>query len=297
MRQLKSILWTASIGAVVVGAIGCQQRAAVPMGGLNDPPPVADQAMELRDWDRLTAHYMNPRFVAGNPGFLFQPADDLAWWAYPLIETPMFLGQTLALPVTLILRPPTTPVQYAGEMLPPTYHAMPPLPPSEPGTAQAMENHPMRIHGYPAPPPPDPDPMAPGIYPPEEPIIPQGAPTLGLERDPTQPPEPVPPEQVMPPAPEQGPMGPRGQAPPNAAGRELPPPPAEDPNQALPNEPMRIVPAPGPTPAAVPVPPPANRDNPRATQPATQPTTPQYVPSRVAPTGPATAPARDANKD
>jgi hypothetical protein len=97
-----------------------------------------DEAMQIRDWDRSTAYYTNQGFVAGATGFWFQPAYYQPEWVYPILETPLFLGQALILPVTIFFPPPWADVRYAGATIEPTYHGVPPLPPPVAGSEEAL---------------------------------------------------------------------------------------------------------------------------------------------------------------
>jgi hypothetical protein len=112
-----------------------------------DAPLLVDQAMQIRDWDRSTALYANGDTIAGNTGFWYQPRWHQPEWVYPIIETPLFVGQTLALPVTLSIQPPWKQVNYTGVSMEPTYSAMPPLPP--PATVEAS---PAEAQPQPSPP-------------------------------------------------------------------------------------------------------------------------------------------------
>jgi hypothetical protein len=89
--------------------------------------------MQLRDWQRVSAEYANGDTPAGPTGFLYEPRWNQPEWTYAVIETPLFLGQTIALPVVFVMTPPWTPVTYKGATIEATYNAMPALPgsPSE----------------------------------------------------------------------------------------------------------------------------------------------------------------------
>jgi hypothetical protein len=123
---------------LTIALAGCQsfrspvQRIAnAPAGQLNDTPMIVDQAMQIRDWDRSSAYYTNTMFEAGSVGFLYEPRYDNPGWSYAAIEPPLFAAQVVALPVTIWFPPPWAPVNYASERVEPTYHGVPPLPPSQ----------------------------------------------------------------------------------------------------------------------------------------------------------------------
>jgi hypothetical protein len=118
---------------------GCQQFKTAPPAALNESPMVVDQAMQIREWDRSAAIYTNQSFAAGSPGYWFEMKYDNPYWSYALLETPLFFGQSIILPVTMWFPPPWQPVDYAGLKIDPTYHAMPPLPPPVSGEPASME--------------------------------------------------------------------------------------------------------------------------------------------------------------
>ena len=142
MRQIKTTataMWTtaAALGFAGLASPGCQRYVNVPRGEVKNEPVAIDEAMQIRDWEPSSARYTNPRFIAGPTGYWFQPAYDMPAPVYALQETPMFVLQTLALPVTVWFPPLYTPVEYAGETLEPTWHAMPPLPEAQYGERAA----------------------------------------------------------------------------------------------------------------------------------------------------------------
>ena len=98
--------------------------------GENTTPMVIDGAMQLRDWNRSTAIYSSGGVPAGHIGFLFEEHWNEAEWTYAALETPLFIGQTLAFPVVFALGPPWQTVIYHGDSVGPSYTAMPPLPAS-----------------------------------------------------------------------------------------------------------------------------------------------------------------------
>ena len=184
MPHLKTILSVATTTLGTLAWVGCQRYTNVPRGGLNDVPLDVDQAMEIRDWEPMSARYTNPRFIAGPPGFWFLPAYGNPEPIYAVQETPMFVLQSLALPLTMWFPPPWTPVRYAGETVEPSWHAMPPLPPARegppapPDVIERGTDEPM--------PPPAPAPDAAGRAPYDDPapgrtVIPGTQPTRGLE--------------------------------------------------------------------------------------------------------------------
>ena len=101
-----------------------------PPDELNDSPLVVDDAMQLRDWDRASATYANGNTPAGPTEFPYEPKWNQPNWVYPVVETPLFVGQSVLMPITMIFTPPWTPVMWKGATIDTTYTAMPALPPA-----------------------------------------------------------------------------------------------------------------------------------------------------------------------
>lgn len=140
MLNLKSIALIAVAGII---SAGCQTMKSemsglttnpvaklknAPPDELNDTPLIVDGAMQLRNWPRVSSVYANGDTPAGPTGFWYEPAWNQSGWKYPVIETPLFLVQTVALPVTLSLTPPWSEATYTGATISTTYTAMPLLP-------------------------------------------------------------------------------------------------------------------------------------------------------------------------
>ena len=102
---------------------GCQRVQPTRPDRLNDAPLVVDEAMQIRDWNRSTAHYANGSVVAGSPRLVFEPKDDsrLNYAADPLIGVANFA----LIPFTYFYRPPFAAVEHHGAVVPPTHTAMP----------------------------------------------------------------------------------------------------------------------------------------------------------------------------
>jgi hypothetical protein len=138
MLNRKTAALLLSAGALLAG--GCQSGGSMSMNcplqkiqnappdELNDSPLVVDGAMQLRDWQRVSVEYANGDTPAGPTGFLYEPRWNQPEWVYAAIETPLFIGQTVALPVVFVMTPPWTPVTYKGATIEATYNAMPALP-------------------------------------------------------------------------------------------------------------------------------------------------------------------------
>lgn len=137
MLKAKSAALIFAAGLFVLG--GCQSMSSsasgvvhkivnAPPDELNDSPLVVDGAMQLRDWQRGEAQYANGDTPAGPIGFNYEPAWNQSAYRYPMIETPLFIVQTVLLPVTLTMTPPWTEKTWTGATIGTTYNAMPALP-------------------------------------------------------------------------------------------------------------------------------------------------------------------------
>ena len=100
-----------------------------PPESLSTPEIDIDQAMQLRDWDQVTATYRSGGTLAGPTGYLFHSKAGQPQWHYAVTEMPLFFVNTLLLPVALINTPPWAPVEWKGATVEPTYTGVPPLPP------------------------------------------------------------------------------------------------------------------------------------------------------------------------
>src|SRR6185437_7843613 len=107
-----------------------------------------------------TQGYPTRWYYAPNPDY--SPAQSF------LAESGMLVVQTLSLPVTLVIDPPFQKVVYTGDVLPPTYTAMPPLPPEVVDGPPNPAPDPMSAQRPPLLPPlpPIPDEVPPMILPP-----------------------------------------------------------------------------------------------------------------------------------
>jgi hypothetical protein len=132
------------------------------MDSLADQPQ-ADEATELRAAPKTAALYRSGTTQGWPTRWYYQPDADYTTASNFVIDPIMVMVQTLSLPVTLLPDFPFRKVYYAGDVLPPSYTAMPPLPPEI-------------LHG---PPNPDPDPLSAS----QAPVIPPIAP-LPVERAP-----------------------------------------------------------------------------------------------------------------
>jgi hypothetical protein len=96
---------------------------------LSAPEIDIDEAMQIRDWDQVTARYQSGATVAGPTGFLYQPKPGQPLWHYGVVDGPLFMINTLLMPYAFYRIPPWEPVEWKAATVEPTYTAVPPLPP------------------------------------------------------------------------------------------------------------------------------------------------------------------------
>lgn len=146
------------VGAMFLTAIGgCSSYQRIqnsPPEAVSSTPLTVDAAMQLRNWDRSTARYANGDTIAGPTGFNYEPK----WYQEPeskyyYLDLPLALGQTLMLPVNLIVTPPWEPVRYTGSTVDPSYTLMPALPGESTGSEYIVQPAPAEETPLPAAPP------------------------------------------------------------------------------------------------------------------------------------------------
>ena len=117
---------------LLVAAVGgCAQK---PPQTYAPPPLIVDGAMQRREWERSVAYYPNGDTVSGNSRFPLRSdvnpgENEYGAAAYDIAAS---LAQTVALPFTYIFIPPFAPAVYHGEVIGPSYNAMPPMRPPSP---------------------------------------------------------------------------------------------------------------------------------------------------------------------
>src|SRR5688572_24018413 len=124
--------------AIAAAATGCQRVPKNEPVALNDNPLIIDEAMQLRDWDRSSATYENTATVGGPHGRVFEVKDDAPAYQQVAADVPITLANFVIMPYTLIRTPPTRAVPYRGAITPPTYTAVPPLPPTTTGVPSSI---------------------------------------------------------------------------------------------------------------------------------------------------------------
>src|SRR3712207_345518 len=108
---------------------GCAQQAARPY---TPPPLIVDGAMQRRQWERSVAPYPNGDTVSGYNRFPVRSDAPIGENQYgpALYDIGASAVQTVALPFTYIFSPPFSKAVYTGEVIGPSYTAMPPMRPA-----------------------------------------------------------------------------------------------------------------------------------------------------------------------
>ena len=130
---------------LAIGAAGCAEKAYQPtVQKLSPAPIVEDEAMELRDWQRSSAVYANGVSVSYPTLYPYVARKNVPAIEPVIMEPVLFVGQTLALPITAIDTPPWQDTSYRGVDTPPTYTAVPVVEPDAAGWAPAKWPIPQR---------------------------------------------------------------------------------------------------------------------------------------------------------
>ncbi len=121
----------AAVATVLSAGAGCQRMTPPQPDRLSHAPLVVDEAMQKRDWEPQTCYYANGNTIAGGTGYVFRTSDRLPqlWWR--IVDPTVATGNILALPGTIWFNPPWKAMAYQGAIIPPTYTAMPEVPPDE----------------------------------------------------------------------------------------------------------------------------------------------------------------------
>jgi hypothetical protein len=132
IRNFRGWLLLGCIGVTGVG--GCQLQKTVP-----GPEPLStatistDPAMEGRAWSQTPAYYANDAVVT-TPNYMPLQSQAEPSNLNSIIEPALFVGNIFYLPVGVFIDVPWKQVPSKSLSTPPTYTAMPPLPPSHVAT-------------------------------------------------------------------------------------------------------------------------------------------------------------------
>ena len=125
-RARRILLPLLALGAVLTG---CAQKAREPY---TPAPLIVDGAMQHRQWDRSVAPYPNGDTVSGHNRFPVRSDAEAGSNEYgpAVFDIAASAAQTVALPFTYFVIPPFSRAVYTGEVIGPTYTAMPPMRPA-----------------------------------------------------------------------------------------------------------------------------------------------------------------------
>jgi hypothetical protein len=114
--------------ALLAVVTGCAIKQTPAPDAVSHAPLVVDEAMQNRHWPVSVARYANGETYAWPTGFLLVPSPKDPIWVPAVADTPMFVANTLAMPVVYLFLPPFQTVMYPRGEIEPSYNAMPPLP-------------------------------------------------------------------------------------------------------------------------------------------------------------------------
>lgn len=126
----RNIVLSAVLGATLIGT-GCSRIRNIEPDALDPEPIPVDAAMARRDWPESRAMY-NTTGIRSTPSLYTWQSDSLYGQDYTsaLTELPLFLANVIVMPYQIFAEPVWQEKEYRGSTTPPTYSAMPPLPPS-----------------------------------------------------------------------------------------------------------------------------------------------------------------------
>lgn len=125
----------------VATVLGCQEaKPRSNQSPLNDTPLVIDDAMQAReDWDRSSAVYPSGASVAGGTGYVWESSDRVPGEYRRLTDAPVAVLNFLSMPIGLLTNSPLKSQVSRGEVVPPTFHANPPIPGNPPAGGSAAD--------------------------------------------------------------------------------------------------------------------------------------------------------------
>jgi hypothetical protein len=163
--------WTSGV-AISIAAAGCMNGpvTTVTTTGSIARQPQADEATEFRASRQSVALYQSGATQGYPTRWYYAPNPANSTPENFVGDSVMFIAQTASLPVTLVTDYPFRKIVYAGDVLPPSSTAMPPLPPEGLQTAPVPSPDPLVAPREPLLPllPPIPDERPPLILPPEK---------------------------------------------------------------------------------------------------------------------------------
>ena len=128
-RATRGATFGAILGAVIAGS-GCQLARNIEPDVLDDTPIIVDPAMARRDWEPTSATYAATGIYATPNLYTFQSQPYGFGHSTALTELPLFMANVIIMPYQVFAEPVWREKEYRAATTPPTYSAMPPLPPS-----------------------------------------------------------------------------------------------------------------------------------------------------------------------
>jgi hypothetical protein len=128
MNSTRTLL-TVTASTLLAGLLGgCVESSTSTAGAISTEPLIIDPAMQARTWEPTVAYYANGDTPSWSTGFAYAPRTDLEPYQYYFADTGTYLLNVVTSPYTFYKQ--RGGIVSTGVQLPPTYTAMPPLPPS-----------------------------------------------------------------------------------------------------------------------------------------------------------------------
>jgi hypothetical protein len=135
MTPTRTIL-TLSASTILASLLsGCVETSTTTAGAINTDPLIIDPAMLARNWEPTVAYYANGDTESWSTGYAYTPRQDLEPYQYYFADTGTYFVNLVTSPYTFYKQRDGS--VSTGVQLPPTYTAMPPVPPSY---AEAVES-------------------------------------------------------------------------------------------------------------------------------------------------------------
>ncbi len=133
--NISKTIFALTTAALMVG--GCVKTSTSSTALMSTEPMSIDKAMQLRDWPLTTALYANGDSDTSSTGFAYEPDPDLEGWQYYFADPGVYFLNLVTSPYTLYQQ--RNGATSTGVQTPPTYTAMPPLPPSSAEAPVSMD--------------------------------------------------------------------------------------------------------------------------------------------------------------
>ncbi len=124
--SIRKVLFLGCALAATVFTAGCRQESPPPERVSTEPLTI-DAAMQLRNWGRTPALYVNGGVVAGPTRFCYEPAEETPTLQTAILEPLLFPVQSIVLPFTYIPEPPSAAKLHRGAVFEPHHNLQMPL--------------------------------------------------------------------------------------------------------------------------------------------------------------------------